>query len=119
MHDLYSYSINFGHVVIYHVDPDMGSLPESYFLDTEDNSGNSLSDSEEQHQPLTPSGRTRNDSGSFNRYMYSVLPSIVKEYGASIPSLLIFLDMMWLQAPPKICPPNTPYLGRTLIYMHY
>lgn len=54
-------------VFVFLIDPDMGSLPESYFLDTEGNSGNSLSDGEEQHQPPTPSGRTRTDSGSFNR----------------------------------------------------
>jgi hypothetical protein len=55
-------------LVFLYIDPDVGSLPESYFLDTEDNSGNSLSDGEEQRQPPTPSGRTRTDSGSFNRY---------------------------------------------------
>lgn len=64
---IFAFIINIS-VLIFPIDPDMGSLPESYFLDTENNSGNSLSDGEEQHQPPTPSGRTRTDSGSFNRY---------------------------------------------------
>lgn len=51
-------------------DPDMSSLPETYFLDIHDKSDEDLSDSE-CHQP-TPNGRTRTDSGSFR---YTALPS--------------------------------------------
>ena len=52
-------------------DPDMSSLPESYFMDAGDKSEGDLSDSEHhQRQQPTPTGRTRTDSGSF-RFVWS------------------------------------------------
>ena len=51
-------------------DPDMSSLPESYFMDIGDTSDGDLSDSEDHHHHHpTPNGRTRTDSGSFRYNM--------------------------------------------------
>lgn len=55
------------------VEPDMSSLPESYFLDGDDDLSCNSSDTEQQqyHRQRVSNGRTRTDSGSFRCEQFS------------------------------------------------